>query len=157
MAVEERRRLVGGQQAIVLQHVESEHPRLVRVQDDANAADAVDRRVDALRRKLHHAFALERRTRFVEDDHVARPGLRPMQAEGQDQVAVVPARHGHREMVVDPFLQLVQHGEPMGGSKLDLRLRDRIDCARGSQRVNGHDGPLRKSVRSKYTEDRGAS
>ena len=92
VAVEKRRRLARRQQAVVLQHIERDRPRLVRVQHDASAADAMDRRVDALRRQFDHAFALERRARLVEHDHVARARLRPMQAEGQDQVAVVAAR-----------------------------------------------------------------
>jgi hypothetical protein len=56
-------------------------------------------------------------------------------------------------MIVDSFFQFVQHGQAMGRRKLDLGLRDRVDCARGSQRVNGHDGPLENAFRSQYTED----
>ena len=77
-----------------------------------------------------------------------------MQAEGQDEVPVVVTGHGYGEMVVDPFLQFVQDSQAIGGGKLGLRFRDGIGFARGSQRMNGHGGPLRQALRSKYTEDR---
>jgi hypothetical protein len=52
-------------------------------------------------------------------------------------------------MVVDSFLQLVQHGQAMGSGKLGLRLRDRIDGVSGSQRVNGQmalENAFRRSI-----------
>ena len=101
-------------------------------------ADAVDRRMDALRRQLDHAFALERATGFVKDDHVARPGLRPMQAEGKDQIAVVAAGNGHGEVVVDSLFQLVQHGQAVRCGEVHLRLRHRIDRTRRRQWMNRH-------------------
>ena len=76
-----------------------------------------------------------------------------MQAEGQDEVPVVVTGHGYGEMVVDPFLQFVQDSQAIGGGKLGLRFGDGIGFARGSQRMNGHGGPLRQAFRSKYTED----
>ena len=111
------------------------------VQHHARTGDAVDRRVDALRRKLDHAFTLQRRARLVEHDHVARPRLRPVQAEGQNQIAVVAAGHRDREMVVDAFLELVQNRQPMRGRKVDLCFADRIGGSAAGQRMNGHDGP----------------
>jgi hypothetical protein len=108
----------------------------------------VDRRVYAQRGQLDVAFALERFARFVEHDHVARARLRPVQAERQNQVLVVAPRHGDREVVVDALLEVVEHGEAMRRSELDFRLRDRIDCARGRQGVDGHDGPLSDGVRA---------
>ena len=81
-----------------------------------------------------------------------------MHTEGQDEVSVVPAGHGCGEVVVDAFFQLVQYGQSVSGGKMDLGLRDGIDRARGTQRVNGHDGgPLGNALPSKYTEYRFAS
>jgi hypothetical protein len=95
LAVEERRRLARGQQAVVVEHVERHRPRLVGVQDHARAGDAVDRRVDALRRELERAAALEHAALLVEDDQLARARFRPVQAVRQDQVLPVAARHGN--------------------------------------------------------------
>ena len=83
MPVIERRRLARRQQPIVLQHVQRQRPGLVRMQHDARAGDAVDRRVDALRRQLDHAVAFERRARFVEHDHVARARLDQCRPKGR--------------------------------------------------------------------------
>ncbi len=103
----------------------------------------MDRRVDALRRELDHALAVERRAGLVEHDHVAGPRLGPVQAERQDQVAVVVAGDGDGEVVVDALFQFVQNRKAVRGGEVDLGLCDRIDGARGRQWVNGHDGPLR--------------
>src|SRR5262245_54158583 len=80
VAVEKRRGLARRDKPIVLQHVEGERPGLMRVHDYTRTADAVDRRVNALRRELDHAVAFQRASRFVEDDHVARARLGPVQA-----------------------------------------------------------------------------
>jgi hypothetical protein len=98
----------------------------------------MDRRVDALRRQLDHALAFERLPRLVEHDQVARTRLRPVQAEGQDQVAIVPARQRDGEVVVDAFFELVQHREAVRSGKVDFRLPDRISSQR-LQRKDGHD------------------
>ncbi|MNC86871.1 hypothetical protein D3C83_25570 [compost metagenome] len=96
--------------------------------------------MDALRRELDDALAFERPAGLVEHDHVARARLRPVQAEGQDQVAVVAPRHGDGEVVVDALLQLVEHGEAVRGGEMDLRLPDGIDGAGGGKLVHGHGG-----------------
>jgi hypothetical protein len=93
---------------------------------DPRAAEAMHRGMDAERRALDLAFALERRARFVEHDHVARPRFRPMQPERQDQVAVFVAGDSAGEVIVDALFELVQHGEAMCGGELDLRLPHRI-------------------------------
>ncbi len=108
----------------------------MRVHHDARAADAMDRRVDALRRQLDHALAFERPARLVEHDQVAHARLRPVPAEGQDQVAIVPARHGDGEVIVDAFFELVQHRKAVRRGKVDFCLLDRVS----SQRLHGKDG-----------------
>ena len=140
MAVEECGRLARWHQAVVLQHVERHRPGLVRVQHHARTADAVDGRVDALRRQLDHALALERLPRFVEHDQVARARFRPVQAERQDQVAVLVPRHGDREVVVDALLELVQHRKAVRSGEVDLGLADRVGRGRCYQGMDGH-GP----------------
>jgi hypothetical protein len=141
VAVKERRGLARRQQPVVLQHVERQRPGLVGVHHHARAADAMDRRVDALRGELDHALAFERLAGLVEHDHVARARLGPVQAEGQDQVAIVAAGHGDREVVVDAFLELVQHGEAVRGGQVDPGLAHRVGGGR-NQRVNGHGGMI---------------
>jgi hypothetical protein len=56
-----------------------------------------------------------------------------MQAEGQDQVAIVLARHGDGEVVVNALLELVQHRKAVRSSKVDFCLLNRIS----SQRLQG--------------------
>jgi hypothetical protein len=142
LAVEERRRLARRQQPVVGQHVERGRPRLVRVQDDARTGDAVDRRMDALRRQLERSFALEDAAGLVEHDQVAGARFRPVQPERQDEVLPVAARHGHREVVVDAFLELVQDGEAMRRGEVDARFGDGIRDARRDQGADGHRGLL---------------
>ena len=137
VAVVERCRLVGGQQAVVLQHVERHGPRLVRVHDHARPGDAVDRRVDAAGGELDDAITFERLAVLVEHDHVARPGLGPVEAEGQDEEPVVAAGDRHREVVVDPFFQLMQHRQAVRGGEVDLRLGDGISAG-GGQGMDVH-------------------
>src|SRR5438552_2039052 len=138
VAVEKSCGLVGRHQTIILEHVQRQCPRLVRVQHHPCAADSMDRCMYALRRQLDNTLALERLPCLIEYDHVARPRLRPVQAEGQDQISIVAAGYGDREMVVDPFLQLVQDGQAVGGGELNLRLQNGIDRSGRSQRMNGH-------------------
>jgi hypothetical protein len=126
LAVEERRRLRRRQQAVVLQGVEREGPRLVRVQHDGGAGEAVDRRVDAVRRALDRARALDRPAVVVVDHEVARARLRPVPAERQDQVAALLSRHLHRQVVVDAFLELVQDREAVRGGEMDARLGEGV-------------------------------
>ena len=78
---EKSRGLAGRYQAVVLQHVERQGPVLVGVKHDAPAGNAVNRSMDALRRKFDEAFALERVPGFVENDQVAGARLRPVQSE----------------------------------------------------------------------------
>ena len=60
-----------------------------------------------------------------------------MQAEGQDQVLAVAPGHGDREVVVDAFLELVEHGEAQRRGELDFRALDFIDGGMvGSVRTN---------------------
>src|SRR5688500_14485778 len=105
--------------------------------DHPRAADAMHRRVNALRRALDRAVAFERASRFIEHHHVARARLRPVQAEGKDEIAIVVAGDRHREMIVDTLLQLMQHGEPVSGREMDLCLPQRIG-GRRNQGMNGH-------------------
>jgi hypothetical protein len=77
---------------------------------------------NALRRELDDALAFERLAGFVEHDQVARARFRPVQAERQDQVAIVPSRHSHGEVVVDALVEFMQHGDAVCGSEVDLRL-----------------------------------
>src|SRR5262245_42419153 len=104
---------------------------------DLRAADPVDRRVDALRRELDHAFAFERLAGLVEHDHVARARLRPVEAEWQDEVPIRGARNGDGEVVVDTFFERVQYREAGCRGELNLGLPDRVG-ARGYQRMDGH-------------------
>jgi hypothetical protein len=96
--------------------------------------------MDALRGKLDHAFALQRFPGFVEHDQIARARLGPVQAEGQDQVAVLMAGDRDREVIVDALFQLVQYREPVGGGEVDLGLPDRVGRGRSCQGMDGH-GP----------------
>ncbi len=112
------------------------------MQHDARAGQAMDGRVDALRGALDVAGAFERSARFVPYDHVARTRFGPVQPERQDQVAVVAARHGHREMVVDALLEIVQHGETVGRGEVYFRLGQRVEFACGGKRMDGHRAPF---------------
>ena len=95
--------------------------------------------MDAARGHLHHAFAFDRGARLVEHHHVARACLRPVEAEGEDQVLPVAIRDRHREVVVDALVQLVQRREAVGRGEVHLGLGDGIDGAR-LQGMDGHGG-----------------
>src|SRR6185437_11279869 len=45
--------------------------------------------------------------------------LRPMEAKRDLVVAIVPARHGQREVVEDAFAEAMADGEAMGGGEID--------------------------------------
>ena len=120
--VEKRRGLAGGQQAVVLQHIEGCSPRLVGVQHHFCAAQAMQRCVYALGRQLDHAIAFQGLTGFIEHHHVAGTGLGPMLAKGQHQVSIVAARHGHGEVVVYAFFKTIEHRQAQGGSQVDFGL-----------------------------------
>ena len=91
----------------------------------------MDGRVYALRRELDVADAFERLAGFVPYDHVAGARFRPVQPERQDQVLVVAAGHGHREVVVYALLKVVEHRQAVGGGKMDFRFGKRLDFACG--------------------------
>src|SRR5438067_13518352 len=76
-----------------------------------------------------------------------------MQSERKDQVSVVASGHGDGEVVVDSFLELVQHCQAMRGGEMDLRQRDGIERARRSQWMDRHGG-LSKSLWLKYNGER---
>jgi 5'-3' exonuclease len=156
LAVEEGRGLAGRHQPVVGQHVERHRPGLVGVQHDARAGQAVDRRMDALGREFQRVRvgAVEHLPLLVEDDQVAGARFRPVQAERQDQVLPVASRNGHREVVVDAFVELVQHRQPQRAGQLDARLGDRVSGRRartvarvrarpGHHRADGHRGSPR--------------
>src|ERR1043165_10009156 len=105
--VNDRGGLARGDEPIVLEHVEGKRPGLMRMEDYTRTADAMDRRVNALRRELDHSVALQRPSRFVEHDQVARACLGPVQDEGQDKVSVVMAGDRQGEGIVDSLSQLV--------------------------------------------------
>ena len=105
---------------------------------DLRAGDAVHRCVNAARRQFHGAFTFHSRTRFVEDDEIARTSLRPVQAKGQNKKAISGAWNGHREVVVDTLIQLVQHREAVRCSKIDSSLTDGVDVARRRKGMHGH-------------------
>ena len=137
-AVEERRVLARRNQAVVFEHVERQRPVLMRMQYHAAAADAVDRRVNALRGEFDDTVAFEGLAALVENDHVAGARLGPVQAERQDQKTIVVAGQGDREMVVDTFLELVHDREPERRGEVDPGLGYRVGA--GVNRVNGHAG-----------------
>ena len=124
--VEKRCGLTGGQQAVVLQHIECRSPRLVGVQHHFCAAQAMQRCVYALGRQLDHALAFQGLPGFIEHHHVAGTGLGPMLAKGQHQVSIVAARHGHGEVVVYAFFKTIEHRQTQGGCQMNFGLPHRI-------------------------------
>ena len=124
--VEKRRGLAGGQQAVVLQHIECCGPRLVGVQHHFRAAQAMQRCVYALGRQLNHTLAFQGLTGFIEHHHVAGSGLGPMLAKGQHQVSIFAAWYGHGEVVVYAFFKTIQHRQAQGGGQMDFGLPHRI-------------------------------
>jgi hypothetical protein len=89
-----------------------------------------------LRRKLDYAVAVEGFAGLVESDHGAGAGFRPVQAEGQHQVAILVTRQGDGEVVVDTFFEFVVYRQPQRCRQVDFRLRDRIGT--GIDCVDGH-------------------
>ena len=151
LAVEEGCRLAGRQQPVVLQHVQRHGPGLMGVQHGACAGDAVDRRVDALGRQFERIGVASRHMAVLVEDHeLARACLRPVLAERQDEVLAVVSGQRQREVVVDAFVEFVQHGQSQRPREVDAGAGDGIvECKgiepgtfgqRRDQRANGHGG-----------------
>jgi hypothetical protein len=49
-------------------------------------------------------------------------------------------------VVVNAFVQIIQHGESVGGSKMDFCLLDRVDLRLCFKIVHGHDEPFKIGV-----------
>ena len=115
--------LADGEDARVLEPGEGARVRHVGVHHAGRVRDQpVDGGVDAVARELH--LALARVAGPVEPDlHERGSGhLRPVQAERDLEVAVLLARHGEGEVVEDPLLEAVHHGEPVGRGEVDAGL-----------------------------------
>ena len=96
-------------------HVGVEHRRGVRQQ-------AMDRRMDAVAGALDVALAGLALAVVADLHEAARRHLGPVQAERDLVVAVVGAGHAEREVIEDPLVEAVHHGEPVRGREIDPRL-----------------------------------
>ena len=120
--MEKGRGLAGRDQAIVLEHVERKGPVLVGMKNHPAAGDAVNGRVNALRGQFDQPLALEGLARLVEHDEIAGTSLRPVQTEGQHQVAIVVAGHGHGKVIIDTLFEFVVDREAQRSREVDFRL-----------------------------------
>ena len=131
--------LRGGQQPVVLQHIECRGPGLVGVHHHPCPGDAMNWRMDTSGRQLYSALAGQRLPRFIEDHQIAGKSFGPVSSKWQDQEPVFVPWQGDGEMVVYALLHLMQRGKPVGGGQVDPGLGDGILRNRCVDRVNGHE------------------
>ena len=65
-----------------------------------------------------------------------------MHAKGRDQILIFATRYDHRKVIVDAFVQVVEHGQTICGSKMNFCLLNCVRLLFDIEIVHGHDEPL---------------